>query len=242
MGRELFLSSSPFDEPERILNLENRFVERLAMSLRNAKKALFIAADPDNSDGTDAFALDVREALKCSGIVFEEYSVLDSRNCECAEELVTNSEFIILAGGHVPTQNRFFEKISLRELMAEYEGVVMGISAGTMNSADVVYAQPELDGEAVDETYQKFLTGLNLTKYMILPHYQYTKNLMLDGKRLFDDITYSDSHGQVFYALPDGSYLYAKDGVEKICGEAYLIKDGTCVQICAKGGEVIFCI
>ena len=49
MSRELFLSSSPFDEPERILNPENQFVERLAMSLRGAKKALFIAADPDNN-------------------------------------------------------------------------------------------------------------------------------------------------------------------------------------------------
>lgn len=238
MSRELFLTSSPFDEPERILNPANQFVEKLTDSLRNAKKALFIASAPDDIAEAEGFAREVRETLERSGIIFEEYNILDSRNGGKAKTLVANSELIVLAGGHVPTQNKFFETIKLRELMAEYEGVVMGISAGTMNSADVVYAQPELDGESVDETYEKFLTGLNLTKYRILPHYQYTKNLMLDGKRLFEDITYGDSYGQVFYALPDGSYLHAKDGVEKICGEAYLIKDGTCVQVCEKGEEL----
>ena len=32
----------------------------------------------------------------------------------------------VLAGGHVPTQNRFFLKIGLRELLTEFEGVIMG--------------------------------------------------------------------------------------------------------------------
>lgn len=239
MSRELFLTSSPFDEPDRVLNPANQLVEKLTHSLQGVKKALFIASAPDDITGTEAFAQEVKKTLERSDIVFEEYKILDSRNEKDAEALVADSEFIILAGGHVPTQNQFFQKTGLCKLMEKYEGVVMGISAGTMNSADIVYAQPELDGESVDETYQKFLAGLNLTKCLILPHYQYTKNLMLDGKRLFEDITYSDSYGREFYALPDGSYLYAKDGAEKICGEAYLIKDGTCMQICEEGAEWI---
>ena len=40
----------------------------------------------------------------------------------------------------------------------------MGISAGSMNSSDIVYAQPELDGEVIDHNYKKFFKGLNLTK------------------------------------------------------------------------------
>lgn len=151
---------------------------------------------------------------------------------------MSDSGFIILAGGHVPTQNRFFQKIKLREQMLQYKGVVLGISAGTMNSADVVYAQPELEGEAMDITYQRFIPGLNLTKCMILPHYQETKNQILDGKKLFEDITYPDSYGRRFYALPDGSYLYSKDGIEKIYGEAYLIQDGKCIQICREGNAI----
>ncbi len=239
MSRELFLTSSPFSEPDRGLNPANGFAEKLTDSLRNAKKALFIAAAPDDIPGTEGFAYGVREILAQSGIVFGEYRILDSRNAKEAEGLIADSDLIILAGGHVPTQNQFFQKTGLRKLMETYEGVVMGISAGTMNNADVVYAQPELEGESIDATYERFLTGLNLTKYKIVPHYQCTKDLMLDGKRLYEDITYGDSYGQEFYALPDGSYLYGTEDLEILYGEAYLLKNGTCTQISRDGEELV---
>ena len=38
-----------------------------------------------------------------------------------------------------------------------------------MNCAQIVYAQPELEGEAIDPKYERFLEGLNLTKFQILP-------------------------------------------------------------------------
>lgn len=239
MNRELFLVSSPFSEPGKPLNPSDKFVERLCKSLKGVKKALFITSDLDNINFTEDFSFAIKETMRITGIEFEEYRIFDNRNYEMADELIVDAEFIILAGGHVPTQNRFFQKIRLRERMQNYEGVILGISAGTMNSADIVYAQPEMEGEAVDPKYQKFIQGLNLTKYMILPHYQETKNNVLDGKRLFEDVTYSDSYGREFYALPDGSYLHSKDGIEKICGEAYLIKDGICTKICTHGEEII---
>jgi dipeptidase E len=137
----------------------------------------------------------------------------------------------------VPTQNTFFQKIALRELMESFDGTVLGISAGTMNSADVVYAQPEEEGEGSNPDFVKFLPGLNLTKYMIIPHYQDTKDNILDGKKLFEDITYPDSMGKTFYALPDGSYLYARGEKEVLCGEAYQIRDGICEKICSENEE-----
>lgn len=73
--------------------------------------------------------------------------------------------------------------------MADFDGTVLGVSAGSMNSADVVYAQPEEEGEAADPTLKKFLRGLGLTKTMLIPHYQDTKDNILDGKRIFEDVT-----------------------------------------------------
>ena len=49
---------------------------------------------------------------------------------------------------------------------------------------------------------------------------------MLDGKRLFEDITYTDSIGHEFYAVPDGSYLYADADGSRICGECWRISAG----------------
>ena len=102
----------------------------------------------------------------------------------------------------------------------------MGISAGSMNLASTVYAQPELEGEAADPLYERFLPGLGLTETMLLPHYQDCKDDVLDGKRVFEDIAYPDSMGRQFIAAPDGSYLLIKDGREELRGEYYMIKDG----------------
>ena len=105
--------------------------------------------------------------------------------------------------------------------------MIVGISAGSMNSATEVYAQPELEGESVDHEYVKFFPGLGLTETKLLPHYQDIKDDFLDGKRLFEDITYADSIGHKFIAIPDGSYLYSEDGKEEIMGKYYVISDGT---------------
>ena len=124
-------------------------------------------------------------------------------------------DMVILGGGHVPTQKRFFDEIGLREALRGWDGIVMGISAGSMNCADLVYAQPEMPGEALDPSYQKFIRGLGLTDVNVLPHYQAVKDDRVDGLRLMEEITYPDSAGRTFYAIVDGSYvLQTKDRKE----------------------------
>ena len=100
-----------------------------------------------------------------------------------------------------------------------------------MNSADIVYCQPEKKGESIDPSFNKWISGLDLTKRNIIPHYQMIKDDILDGKRLFEDITYNDSINHQFIALVDGSYLLIDD-YETIYGECYFIKDGHIQLIC----------
>ena len=120
----------------------------------------------------------------------------------------------------------------LREKLRKFDGVVIGISAGSMNSAELVYAQPELPGEATDPNYARFLEGLGLVRINLLPHYQMIKDAVLDGQRVFEDITYADSIGREFIAIPDGSYLLSEQGTAAVYGEAYRIADGTIEKIC----------
>ena len=230
-----FLTSSPMLSDTEELNPANGFIDKLKSSLPDRCNALFVSSDPDDYIHMDRFAGSVKAAFETAGFPFSGFTVLDRRNQGSAKNLVDHADFIILAGGHVPTQNKFFSQISLRDLLRSYDKIVMGISAGSMNSADVVYAQPELEGEVIDAGYQRFLTGLDLTKTMILPHYQMIKDNILDGMRIIEDITYPDSQGRKFYALTDGSYLYIDNGQEEICGEAYLIADGKTTQISALG-------
>ncbi|MBQ4428895.1 MAG: Type 1 glutamine amidotransferase-like domain-containing protein [Clostridia bacterium] len=219
-------------------NPVNGFIDELRRFAPNPCRVLHICSDPTTHGIMDAKAAEVRSSLERIGFVFTSYLVLDDRNEEHAEELIADADILILSGGHVPTQNSFFHKIALKELIKNYDGIIIGISAGSMNSAEVVYAQPEYEGEAVDPEYQRFLSGLGLTKTMLLPHYQDLKDEILDGMRLFEDITFADSIGRTFYAIPDGSYLFIDGEREELRGEAYMIRDGRMTKIASDGETV----
>ena len=184
---EIYLTSSPIVYETRALNPANGFLRSLRRSLEGAASALFVCSDPENHERTDRFAEEIWQSLASEGMTFAFRTVLDGRNETEAPALVRGADFLVLAGGHVPTQNAFFRRIGLRELLRGWDGVVMGISAGTMNAADIVYAQPEEEGEAIDPDYRRFLPGLGLTKAQILPHYDSTRHDVLDGLRVFED-------------------------------------------------------
>ena len=226
-----FFTSSPFLPGESDLCPANGFLHELHLALPYPCRALYICSDPDGWEDTDTYAVANGEALERAGFAFSSFDVLDGRNADEAAALVKNADFIILAGGHVPTQNAFFREVGLRRLLRDFDGTVMGISAGSMNSADTVYAHPELEGEAVDPDFERFLPGLGLTDVNIIPHYNTIAGDTLDGLDLFEDIAIPDSADHAFLVLPDGSYVLSKDGHETLHGEAYLIADGVMEQI-----------
>ena len=240
----VFLTSSPCDDATEgvdlpfILKEENEFVANISKHYVPGSNCLMICAAPDAYEHNDRMAREFKDGFSYHGMVFEEMFMCDARNAEHVEEMIQNSSMIILAGGHVPTQNRFFQEIGLREKLQGFDGVIMGISAGTMNCADVVYAQPEEAGESIDPEYQKFLKGLGFTNINVLPHYQMVKDWMLDGRRLYEDITFEDSYGQNFYVLVDGSYVVKEKGRTVLYGEAYLLKDGIMEQICRNAEKI----
>lgn len=236
----LFLTSSPtgpLDGSRQVdgLDKKNSFVENLRAYWKENARCLMIAAAPEEYARNDEMTAFFHEAVKKAGLTLAVFDLWDARTEDISGEALHSYDVIFLGGGHVPTQNQFFEQISLREKLKEFRGIVIGISAGTMNSADTVYAQPELPGESDDPSYVRFLRGLGLTGTMILPHYQMVKDNELDGKRLYEDITYGDSYGRKFLVLPDGSYLLIEDGAETVWGEAYEIENGVQRRICMDG-------
>lgn len=243
--KTIFLTSSPFGPLDNSRTVEgfdpmNRLPENLSRFWKKNARCLVISAFPSDIPA----CIEMRESMERSiRVNFPDIACLDiwdERTMDFSAQALTSYEVVFLGGGHVPTENAFFERIGLRESMKLYDGLVIGISAGTMNAAEHVYAQPELEGEAVDPEYRRFIKGLGLTKVNILPHYQMTRNYILDGMRLFEDITYRDSYGRRFLALPDGSYYTSIDGKGTVWGEAYEIVDGQLWLICADGEHRLY--
>ena len=234
----LFLTSSPFVEnaDRAVLSNQNGFIDCIRSCVPENCRLLYVCSSPDRRDLNCRFGADVFSAFSDAGMYFSSYRVLDAYNADDAAELVADSDFLVLAGGHLPTQNDFFQQIDLRQLLEGFDGVVMGISAGSMNSADVAYIQPEEPGESAAE-FERFRPGLNLTDVQILPHYQKVKDDILDGLRLFEDITYADSMGNTFYAIPDGSYIVCDADGTVLFGEGYRLQDGVMEQIAEDGDE-----
>lgn len=232
----LFLTSSPYviGADRALLSNDNEFVDRIRAVLPSYPRALFIAADPENRADTCRFGADTVAAFAEVGIPFQSYHILDGCNAQDAQALIGQSDLLLLSGGHVPTQNAFFREIGLRELLEGFPGVIVGISAGSMNCAEYVYAQPEEPGETAPD-YERWLPGLALTDVNLLPHYQKVKDSILDGQRLFEDVTYPDSFGNDFFALPDGSYFYQDEEGLLLCGEGYYLHDGILEQLTVNG-------
>ena len=221
-----FLTSNPFLE-NGSLNPANGFERTLLDSLpQRAVRGLFVASSPDEPETNAFYAAGQRALFESAGIEFEDFNILERASGGRAAEWVRRADLMILSGGHVPTQNSFFQDIGLKALLTGFDGVLIGISAGTMNAAEVVYAQPELEGEAVDPNYRRFLPGLGLTRTMVIPHFDGNMSYRLDGLRVWADVTFPDSIGRRFYALPDGSYLYLHDGVEELRGASWRIENG----------------
>lgn len=239
---KLFLTSNPGgvemigDHYEPcVLDNRNQFVDHLRAALPEKIHCLLISSDPINQPMNDSVHEMMSKAFALTGFVVAKMVMCDGQNQDQIAEFIKTADLIILCGGHVPTQNQFFAELQLKERLAGYDGVIVGISAGTMNCAEIVYAQPELDGEAADPEYQRYLKGLGLTKIRVLPHFEDLQGQQLDGYRIIEDIAIPDSKIHPFYALVDGAYIYVTDGHAYLYGDTTYFSDGRMEHICSDG-------
>lgn len=214
------------------LHNEYHWVEDLLKYLHFPCHALLVASSPDEIEKTRRYAQEVVDVMEKHGLSLSGFDILDRNSARCTKELIDKADMIIAMGGHVPTQNSFFQEIDLKKHLQEFRGIWIGSSAGSMNSATLVYAQPELEGEVIDSTYQRFVPGLGLTEKMMIPHYSSWKNEVVDGFRLLEDVTYPDSQGHTFYLMEDGSYVLGdtEEKKEEVIGNYYVLRDGVIVQ------------
>lgn len=241
----LLMTSSPCDDNVPagvqlpcIFFRKNAFVDNLRAHWKPDSRLVVICSDPYNDPLNDEMCDTFTKCFRYHGLTVSSSVMLDGRNERDAAGMIALSDVILLGGGHVPTQHAFFERIGLKKLLRGYTGIIMGVSAGSMNCTDPVYAQPELPGESVDPDYKRFIPGLGLSRVQVLPHYQMVKDNILDGKRLFEDITFGDSFGRTFYALVDGSYVMHIDDEYTLWGEGYRIRDGRIEHICRDGEHI----
>ena len=141
---KVFLTSSPMgeylkesDEYPCKLNVKNKFVDRLKEAWKENSYVLLICAFPDAYDMNDGMKQSFKDSFEDAELTISHIEACDFRNDDKIGEYMEKADVIILGGGHVPTENNFFKKLKLKERLESFDGVLMGISAGSMNSAEV---------------------------------------------------------------------------------------------------------
>ncbi|MCI6000127.1 MAG: Type 1 glutamine amidotransferase-like domain-containing protein [Finegoldia magna] len=231
----VILSSEIMSSDKRQLNSQNDFIDKIHEYVDDIN-CLYIPSNPYRQFLTNTISSHHKRAFEKSGFTVKSWDVFSLFQKNILKKLISNANLIILAGGHVPTQNKFFNDIRLKQCIKDYKGLVIGISAGSMNSATEVYAQPEKLGEVKSPNYDRFLEGLGIVDISVLPHYKDVKDERLDNQRIMEDVTLPDSYGRKFYAIEDGAFIVATEN--KIYGNCYVIKDGKIKKVCNTGEAV----
>lgn len=209
---------------------ENGILDLIKKLTPRQENFVFVANAESNNDATDIYANVTFNSFQLT-FPFNNYAILDGRTKHRSKELIESADLIFLCGGHVPTQNKFFQNINLKEIIKNSKALVIGQSAGSMNSAEIVYAQPEFEGETTDPNYKKYLHGLGLTNISILPHFEQEFGSVLDGKDVFREISLPDSKIRPFLAYSDGAFVYDNGKIQQVFGKAYLFDNGTYQQV-----------
>ena len=208
---------------------ENKFVTNLKKLLLRKQQVLYVANDPTRFEENDSRAETFFASLRLTGLKFKNCILLDNRNKDKARELILNSDLIIFCGGKVDCQMNFFKKLHLKKILKDYFGVIVGISAGTMNMCHSVYNFPEEKDELGNKPITK---GLGFYDEFIVPHcdgFSYP-NFFADEPEKFVD-TFKDyiipfSYKHDLIALPNSSYIMLSKDKVTTYGDYYIIRKG----------------
>ena len=207
----------------------NGVLSLIAANLKKRENFLFVANDPADREGNDAYAGGMFRAFELSGMPFKTLKILDNRTIKDAPNLVKWADFVHLAGGRIPCQMDFFNKVSLKKLLTEYErenrGVVVGTSAGAMCCCREICNFPE---DLADIPGERFIAGMGFTDLSVIPHFDAkTKTYQNDCPEV-DVVAWimKLSQGRTFNAFPDGSYITLHNGETKFHGDHYTIQNG----------------
>lgn len=188
---------------------KGELANRLKKDLVTAKRIVFIAGSTKKDKIEKSINKSIPayiEHFKNIGINFEviNFIVPDVLKDE-AMDWVKKSDMIFLLGGNPILQKKLYEEKGLTNLIKNYDGVIMGMSAGAMNMSKYIMITPCSD-EYPDFCIEE---GLNLSDISVYPHINFEGTLVPKTISFHEEvvvmqhlITVAKDYGK-FYCLQD---------------------------------------
>ena len=213
----------------KVIDNVNGIIEQLKQNLNNENNFLFFASSPDDYEKNDSQSYTTFKSFNMSGFNFKNLIIVDYRYKRNLISDIKKADIIYLAGGHTPTEIKYFNEIELKELLREYDGIVLGQSAGALNLADTVVCSPEYEEEIGTEYIWK---GLGLTNINVEPHF--TMNEAEINIKVREELLNLTNKYKI-YAICDGSHIFDDGNKQTLYGEGYLIEKREIKKICENG-------
>lgn len=191
-----------------------------ALSRSGKLDLAFVASEfEQSSERTDRYFDFFRALLEDAGLCLDRSRVVDGRMSPAeAQDAVRSAEVVWLSGGWTPTQWGYFEKYGLAEPLRAHKGLVIGMSAGSINMAETAASTETLDGSTSLLVYP----ALGLVGTTVEPHF--------DPENIAPELL-EFSRGHVLYGLCDEAAIVCKDGEVTFFGDVYRIENGVCTKI-----------
>lgn len=210
----MFLIASDFDYKTKnengvrlphVISNKNGVLTFIDQYVSRHQCLLVIANDPNDCVDNEDLAQVLGQAFSMTNRKFNEVKVLDNRTSDQAEQLIKNSDLIFVRGGEILRQLEFLQKINFKQLIKNYQGLVITVSAASMCLTKTICNFPEHEKEL---NQPRVVDGLGIVDLMLIPHCDgVTYQGHTDFPNLVQDhiLPYSDQHK--ICALPNGSFI-----------------------------------
>lgn len=179
----------------------------------------FVASEFEKGhDKTDKYFRFFLQMFANVGIHFQTSYVIDGRMSTFeTQKALSEADVVWLSGGNTPTQFRYLQKYGLDTIIKHHTGVIIGMSAGSINLARTAICTLSC-GHAKQEIYK----GLGCVDISVEPHFARSK---VSQELLGLSAKYT------IYGLCDDSMIVCTNDTVEFYGEIYKLSGGSIEKI-----------
>ena len=187
------------------------------ISKRN--KFAFVASEFEKiHEKTDKYFHFFLNMFEEADIHFEEAYVIDGRmSADEAQKRVAEADVIWLSGGDTPTQFGYFQKYSLDTVIKQHDGIIIGMSAGSINMA-----KTSICTLSCGHFKQEIYNGLACVDISVEPHFirEEVSDELIDLSKKY-----------TIYGLCDESFIVCSGETIEFYGEIYILSQGNIERV-----------
>lgn len=202
-----------FSGLDKVNGFTDKQKDFLKKDIKNNMNIVFIASSFDNYERNDIKHKELVKLFNDINIKFNNIYLIDNRvDSNKSKELIKKSDIIFLMGGDPKKEMDSIIEYDLVSDIKTKEGIIIGVSAGSMNQITNVIYKDEIDNNILIK-----YKGLGFFNTNIYPHVD------INNKEYLQEIFEVSKYGKIL-CLPNSSFIRIENNKVDIIGEYYYIE------------------